>query len=132
MRPTRGREGHRKFRTPQEWVVAALRALNAPAAAGDVVAGLRQLRHPLWAPQAPKGFGDTMTEWADSDSLMNRAELSRTIGRRIGAPPGIRAQLADLIDIPPDDPLRRLLADTSLAAPERIALALAGPAFQWR
>ena len=125
-------EGHRKFRTPQEWVVAALRALNVPAAAAGVVAGLRQLRHPLWAPQAPKGFGDTMVEWADSDSLMNRAELSRTIGRRIGSAATDPRELADLTDVPPDDPLRRLLADTSLAVPERIALALAGPAFQWR
>ena len=125
-------EGHRKFRTPQEWLVAALRALDAAAAAGDYVAGLRQLRHPLWAPPAPKGFGDTMAEWADSDSLLNRAELSRTIGRRIGTAAMDPRTLADLTDLPPDDPLRGLLADTSLAVPERIALALAGPAFQWR
>ena len=125
-------EGHRKFRTPQEWLVAALRALNAPAAAGDFVAGLRQLRHPLWTPQAPKGFGDTMAEWADSDSLLNRAELSRTIGRRIGGAGLDPRVLADLTDVAPDDPLRGLLADGSLAAPERVALALAGPAFQWR
>ena len=96
------------------------------------MAGLRQLRHPLWAPQAPKGFGDTMAEWADSDSLLNRAELSRTIGRRIGSAAMDPRALADLTDIPPDDPLRGLLADTALAVAERIALALAGPAFQWR
>jgi len=30
------------------------------------------------------------------------------------------------------DPLHALLADNSIAADERIALALAGPAFQWR
>ena len=33
---------------------------------------------------------------------------------------------------PAGDPLRTLLADNSIAPDERIALALAGPAFQWR
>ena len=125
-------EGHRKFRTPQEWVVAALRALDAADVAGDYIAGLRQLRHPLWAPQAPKGFADTMAEWADSDSLLNRAELSRTIGRRTGNAAMDPRALADVTDIPADDPLRGLLADRSLPVAERVALALAGPAFQWR
>ena len=46
---------------------------------------LRQLRHPLWSPQAPKGFGDTTQEWADPDSLLNRAELARTVARRLRA-----------------------------------------------
>ena len=123
---------NRKFRTPQEWLVAALRALNVPAAASDFVAELRQLRHPLWAPAAPKGFGDTMAEWADSDSLLNRAELSRTIARRIVVASLDPRVLADLTDVPADDPLRGVLADRSLAVPERVALALAGPAFQWR
>ena len=73
-----------------------------------------------------------MAEWADSDSLLNRAELSRTIGRRIGSAGLDPRVLADLTDIAADDPLRGLLADGSLAVPERVALALAGPAFQWR
>ena len=44
----------------------------------------------------------------------------------------IRAILLDVVDVPPGDPLHTLLADSSIAADERIALALAGPAFQWR
>jgi uncharacterized protein (DUF1800 family) len=93
---------------------------------------LRQLRHPLWSPQAPKGFGDMTQEWADPDSLLNRAELARTIARRLRARRLEPRMLLDAVDVPPDDPLPRLLADTSIAADERLALALAGPAFQWR
>jgi uncharacterized protein (DUF1800 family) len=101
---------------------------------------LRQLRHPLWSPQAPKGFGDMTQEWADPDSLLNRAELARTIARRIFRPSTLArgAQridpriLLDVVDVPAGDPLHALLADGSIAADERIALALAGPAFQWR
>ena len=93
---------------------------------------LRQLRHPLWSPQAPKGFGDTTQEWADPDSLLNRAELARTIARRLRAQRIDPRGLLDVVDVPAGDPLHELLADNSIAADERIALALAGPAFQWR
>ncbi|MBI2185723.1 MAG: DUF1800 family protein [Acidobacteria bacterium] len=120
----------RKFRTPQDWLVAVLRAFQSDEVPERVLPVLRQLRHPLWSPQAPKGFSDTMQEWADPDSLLNRAELSRTLAER--APRIDPRQLLDVVDTAADDPLRRLLADTSIAADERVALALASPAFQWR
>jgi uncharacterized protein (DUF1800 family) len=93
---------------------------------------LRQLRHPLWAPQAPKGFGDTMQEWADPDSLLNRAELARTLARRMRDARLDAAALLDVVDTGGADPLRALLKDTSIAAGDRVALAIAGPPFQWR
>jgi uncharacterized protein (DUF1800 family) len=130
----------RKFRTPQDWLIAVLRAFEAADVSETAMPLLRQLRHPLWSPQAPKGFGDTTQEWADPDSLLNRAELARTIARRISRPSTLArgAQridpriLLDVVDVPAGDPLHALLVDGSIAADERIALALAGPAFQWR
>jgi uncharacterized protein (DUF1800 family) len=126
-------EESRKFRTPQDWLVAALRAVEMPAAA---VAGvpplLRQLRQPLWAPPSPRGYGDTAQEWADPGALLNRAELARSLAQR----PAMRRmdplRLADTLPLPPSDAARSLLADTSIPADERVALLLAGPAFQWR
>ena len=122
---------HRKIRTPQDWLTAVLRGLGAREAPQGLAALSGQLRHPLWSPSSPKGFGDTVREWADPDSLMNRAELARTIAGRAsrGVDP---AGLVDLIDVPVGDPLLALVADESIAAQERVALALAGPAFQWR
>ena len=125
-------EGARKFRTPQDWLVAVLRAFNATDVAETAMPLLRQLRHPLWSPQSPKGFGDKTEEWADPDSLLNRAELARTISRRLRTQRVDPRGLLDVVDAPSGDPLHRFLADTSIAADERIALALAGPAFQWR
>ena len=126
-------ERTRKFRTPQDWLIAVLRAFNATEVNEAVMPLLRQLRHPLWSPQAPKGFGDTMQEWADPDSLLNRAELARTLARRLRArrvdPRGSargRRYAARAIRC------TAFLADNSIPADERIALALAGPAFQWR
>jgi hypothetical protein len=40
--------------------------------------------------------------------------------------------LLDVIDVATGDPLPKFLGDTSIAVEERVALALAGPAFQWR
>ncbi len=128
--------GHRKFRTPQDWLVALLRVVEVDEVPNEMGQVLRQLRHPLWAPPSPKGFGDLRREWADSDSLMNRAELARTVavgvvGARGARRPSVRS-LATVVAIPPDDPLPTMLADESIAIPERVALLFAGPAFQWR
>jgi uncharacterized protein (DUF1800 family) len=130
--PEAWREGVRKFRTPQDWFVAVLRALGASDASPNAPVVLRQLRQPVWSPAAPKGFGDALQEWADPDSLLNRGELARTIAKQ----PSMRGldprSLADVVDVPAGNPLPALLADTSISVPERIALAVAGPAFQWR
>ena len=125
-------DGTRKFRPPQDWLVAVLRAADAPAVNRMTLPALRQLRHPLWAPQAPKGFGDTMQEWADPDSLLNRAELARTFAQRLRDARLDPAALLDVVEVSPQDPVRTLLADSTIAVPDRIALAIAGPAFQWR
>jgi len=125
-------EESRKFRTPQDWLVAVLRALEIPEANNRLAPSLRQLRQPLWSPPSPKGYGDTTQEWADPDSLLNRAELARSLARRVGRQRIEPRRLADVVDVPASDPLHTLLADTSIPADERIALLLASPAFQWR
>ena len=122
----------RKFRTPQDWLIAVLRAFNATEVSDTVMPILRQLRHPLWSPAAPKGFDDGTSEWADPDSLLNRAELSRTVARRLRVERVEPRQLLDVIDVPPNDQLHQFVADRAIPADERLALVLAGPAFQWR
>jgi uncharacterized protein (DUF1800 family) len=122
---------HRKFRTPQDWLIAVLRSLSAERVSEATPPLLRQLRHPLWAPPAPNGFGDTTQEWADPDSLLNRAELARSIARRIPRAFDPRS-LLDVVDIGASDPLRGMLADAAIPAEDRVALAIASPAFQWR
>jgi uncharacterized protein (DUF1800 family) len=130
--PEAWRDEARKFRTPQDWFVAVLRAFDSGDATPNAPAVLRQLRQPVWSPAAPKGFGDSLQEWADPDALLNRGELARTISKL----PAVRSldprSLTEVVDVPAGNPLHALLADSSIAAPERLALAIAGPAFQWR
>ncbi|HEX7284193.1 MAG TPA: DUF1800 domain-containing protein [Vicinamibacterales bacterium] len=130
--PDAWREPARKFRTPQDWLVAVLRAFNATDVAAALMPILRQLRQPLWSPAAPKGFDDGTAEWADPDSLLNRAELARTISRRLRLERTDPAALLDVIDIGAGDQLHKFVSDSSIPADERVALVLAGPAFQWR
>ena len=112
--------------------MAFLRAVDAPAVNAMTPPVLRQLRHPLWAPQAPKGFGDTMQEWADPDSLLNRAELARTLARRLRDTRLDPSAFLDVVDASAADSMRTLLTDGAIPAGDRVALAIAGPAFQWR
>jgi uncharacterized protein (DUF1800 family) len=130
--PDAWRDGARKFRSPQDWLVAVMRAGGATDVNANAPALLRQLRQPLWSPQSPKGFGDSMQEWADPDSLLNRGELARTLSRTAWLRELDPRSLLDVVDVPDDSPLRTMLADHSILPDERIALALAGPAFQWR
>jgi uncharacterized protein (DUF1800 family) len=93
---------------------------------------LSQLRHPLWAPASPKGFSDALADWGDPDALLNRAELARTIARRLGMRRVEPRALLDVVDVPSGDALHRFMADASIRPEERLALLFAGPAFQWR
>jgi uncharacterized protein (DUF1800 family) len=128
--PEAWREDSRKFRMPQDWLVSVLRASGAEATRERMMPALHQLRQPLWAPQSPKGFGDTTPEWADPDSLMNRAELARTLAR--GWTSQDAAALLEVIDVPEDDPLRKVVMDREIPLTDRVALVIAGPMFQWR
>jgi uncharacterized protein (DUF1800 family) len=127
---------HRKFRTPQDWLVAVLRATGVREVGPAFGLILRQLGHQPWAPSAPKGYGDLTREWADPDALMNRAELARSLADRLMRDRQTRAidpaGLASVVPLAADDPLPGLLADRAIPRAERVALAVAGPAFQWR
>ena len=137
-------ERHTKLRTPQDWLVAVMRAVRAEEVPPQLVQILRQLRHAPWAPTSPKGYGDTRGEWADPDGLMNRAELARSLAQRVfragrgsrgGAGPADDPDpsvILSVIDVDADDPLIQMVEDRSIPAGERFALAIGGPAFQWR
>jgi uncharacterized protein (DUF1800 family) len=130
--PEAWRDDTRKFRTPHDWLVAVMRAFALREPPQNAPQLLRQLRQPLWSPASPKGFGDSLQEWADPDSLLNRGELARTIARQPAVGRLDPRFILELVDLPSTDPVHTLLSDNSIPAPERIALAIAGPAFQWR
>jgi uncharacterized protein (DUF1800 family) len=129
--PEAWNERNRKFRTPQDWLVAVLRI--APPAKLQSNAGpvLRKLRQPVWAPAAPKGYDDTLNSWADPDSLMNRAELGRKLARHLRRQGWDAEELLALVPESARTELQAVLTD-DLSPRDKLALLVGGPAFQWR
>ncbi len=72
-----------KFRAPYDYIVAVMRALEAPAEASDrAFGGLQYLGQPLWNPAAPIGFPDTARDWAAPEAMVRRIEWSNGIATR--------------------------------------------------
>jgi uncharacterized protein (DUF1800 family) len=68
-----------KFKTPWEWTVSALRALNVKQLPGNqqAAAGLfLQMGQPIWRPGSPAGFGDHAKDWTGPAALMRRVETA--------------------------------------------------------
>jgi uncharacterized protein (DUF1800 family) len=134
---------NRKLRMPVDWIVASLRAVHSGGVPAQAPRFLTELRQTAWAPLAPKGYDDREELWSDSAALLHRGELARLLADVIlsgspaewgGASPRDfePSDLLSVVDVPPDDPLADMLVDPSISAAERLALAFAGPAFQWR
>jgi uncharacterized protein (DUF1800 family) len=72
-----------KFKTPWEWVVSSLRALNLRELPGNnsqgnprVAALFTQMGQQVWKPGSPAGFADTQENWAGGAGLIRRVELA--------------------------------------------------------
>jgi uncharacterized protein (DUF1800 family) len=74
-----------KFKSPWEWVVSSMRALNITSLPGKAVSLFTLMGQPIWKPGAPKGFGDMVSDWAGPAALMRRVEIAgRLAGRAAG------------------------------------------------
>jgi uncharacterized protein (DUF1800 family) len=75
-----------KFKTPWEWSVSALRALNQTALEPQIAGALMsQLGQPVWKPGSPAGFDDIAASWAAPEALVRRVEVAQRIADRVGS-----------------------------------------------
>jgi uncharacterized protein (DUF1800 family) len=86
-----------KFKTPWEWSVSALRALDQkelePTLAGAL---MNQLGQPTWKPGSPAGWDDIAASWAAPEALVRRVEVAQRLGERAGSSVDARV-LADKV-----------------------------------
>ena len=71
--------GQAKFKTPWEWTVSALRALDLKQLGANKhgpAALFAQMGQPIWRPGSPAGFGDQAKDWAGPAALMRRVETA--------------------------------------------------------
>src|SRR5436190_8943302 len=83
-----------KEKTPFEYVVSALRAVNATVTNPMPVArALQQIGEPLYGAPPPTGYSDASDVWINDGALMNR--LNFVVALSKNQLPGVRASIAD-------------------------------------
>jgi len=79
------REPLAKYKTPQDFVISAYRALNhTPDNPQPITAFLTQLGQRPFAPGSPAGWPDTAANWDGGDALLKRVEWAAAAGRAVG------------------------------------------------
>jgi uncharacterized protein (DUF1800 family) len=76
-----------KLRTPLDFVVAALRALDAPPPQPDqpyLIGALAGLGQPMWTAPQPNGWPDRAADWAGPEALVRRIDWAYAAAGRFG------------------------------------------------
>ncbi len=74
-----------KYKTPQDFVISAHRALGAtPNDLQRVTGFLSELGQRPFTPGSPAGWPDTAASWDGGDALLKRVEWSTAVGRVVG------------------------------------------------
>lgn len=123
-----------KFKTPDDFVVSGLRALDLPP--GDrprmLFDLLTRMGQPPFTPRSPAGFADEAAQWSGPDGLWKRVQAAESLA---DAAPALHADplavahavFADRLDPETMTALRRAESPR-----DGLALLIASPAFQWR
>ena len=124
----------RKFKTPDDFLLSALRATGLDDA-GSLGLALRlqgELGQPVFQPRSPAGFGDVAADWGGPDALFKRVQAAQTLAERVAvgaALPLVLGQAALGAGLDADTALALRRAES---VQQGVALLLASPAFQWR
>jgi uncharacterized protein (DUF1800 family) len=86
-----------KIRTPREYIVAAVRALDVELDSSSLLRSLRVLGEEPWNPPSPQGFGLTTSDWLAPDALTNRLDFAELIASRADAAIDPRELAAELL-----------------------------------
>lgn len=84
--PDQWNAGAAKFKSPWEWVISSLRAVDSDRLPGNgnMIAVFRQMGQPIWKPGSPAGYIDNNATWTGGSALIRRVELAARIARRNG------------------------------------------------
>ncbi len=120
-----------KLRSPFDYLIAALRALDLPPDQRTDPAGwLAALGQPLLTAPLPNGWPDTAADWASGEALLRRADWAWAVAPRAGTLAPLEAaasSLGPLASATTLDAIRRAPSPR-----EGLTLLLASPEFQRR
>lgn len=124
----------RKFKTPEDFVVSAMRAgaIQIDRRPLILMRLLQQLGQPTFTPRSPAGFPDTAADWASGDALRKRVQASGVLAEQLATtrkPVELATDVlgADAVQGPFAELLRR-----AGSPQEGFAVLFSSPAFQWR
>lgn len=114
--------GHRKLKTPVEWVASALRATAGETDGGDTLRRrLVTLGELPFLARTPEGHPDRVGDWATPAGMLGRIALAFELAAGGIEGSHLGDALPDGLDPAPD-----------LPRAERVAAAIADPEFQWQ
>ena len=120
-----------KLRSPQDYAVATLRALDLPADKQVPLAGvLGGLGQPLWTAPLPNGWSDTGAEWAAPEAMIRRIDWTYGVAARAGDRDALA--MADATLGPLLRPRTRDAIRTAGSRRDALTMLLTSPEFQRR
>ncbi len=124
----------RKFKTPDDFVVSALRASanGAQIETRTLIRLLAGLGQPVFTPRSPAGFPDTASDWATGDALRKRMQAAAQLAERVPQSQTPYALAASVLGIAAADSDLGALLRRAGSPQEGFALLFSSPAFQWR
>ncbi len=132
--PAAWSEQARKFKTPDDFVVSALRSgeIGTRLEPRTLIRLLDGLGQPVFTPRSPAGFPDTAGDWATGDALRKRMQAATQLAERV---PSARTPSALAASVLGEDAVGGDLGALLRRAgspQEGFALLFSSPAFQWR
>jgi uncharacterized protein (DUF1800 family) len=121
-----------KFRTPNDFLLAALRAADVrdvPARA--MLGGYAQLGQPAFRAPSPQGWDDVAASWAGPDAVLRRVEWCQALAQRLGASTRPEQLAAEALG-PMLTPHTRQAVARAESVQQGMVLALMSPEFQRR
>lgn len=122
-------EGPGRFRTPQQFVWAAVRALNVRPKPALISHALGTLGQMPWDPPSPAGYDDTAATWLAPDAMTSRLDVAEQLAQ-LAEPTLDPAALVDDIFGKAASPQTREAVARAESQHQGLALLLMSPDFQ--
>jgi uncharacterized protein (DUF1800 family) len=121
-----------KFKTPNDYVISAWRALDLPIDdARKVPPVFANLGQRVWSPNSPAGWPDRSADWDGAAALMQRLRWADETGQRVGATVNAVQLAPQILGTTLSDNTRIALTRAASAA-QAVTLLLAAPEFMRR
>ena len=117
-----------KMRSPQEWLIAMLRATGLTPMPGRITASVNMMGQPQWNPSGPNGFSDQFAAWATPEGLTARMNIAADIAAKAPADTDPRDFAERILGARLSDATRAAVAHAE-SVPQGISLVFLSPEF---